>query len=637
MALTAWARAALSGVFAIGIALIVGSGGGGGGGGETPAVAPTITGHPQSTTVSEGAAATFTVAATGTAPLAYQWRKNGSDIAGATSASYTLAAASLADHGAQFSALVSNSAGSAASNAATLSVSAVTGAPSITTQPQSASATGGQLVGFSVNATGAAPLSYQWQRNGVDILGATASTLTVMALTSDTGATYRVLVSNGNGTATSSAAVLSVSAAATGTLNGIGVSAANAGVWMAVTASVPGRPAATSTPTQSFNIPSVPASEHIVLRTAAAGHLEQLKIAAVRAGAVSLVRSTLWPIGTTTVLDAAAGGTAADSTAQVVFPANAFQRTADGAAPSGAVSVTVTALPGARDPDRLPGNGITLAGGARTWLDSLGAVAITAVDATGSTLRLAAGKTVAVRIPASQRDTSGASASATTYRLDPHDATWTPLGSATLAGTGNARYFEATLPEIGYWQAARAADVIQVSGCTAAGTTRTRNRSVRAEGIDYNFASYAFTDTNGQFSVAVRRNSSAVLYTTGGTESTAPVVVGPSAGDITLPACLSERGTVTGVVPSFVVQPQSLTAAAGALVRLHAVADGATPMALQWRRNGVPIAGETGTALVFVAAASDQGAVFTVVATNAAGSTTSAAAVLTVTAAAGSR
>jgi hypothetical protein len=66
------------------------------------------------------------VAATGTAPLTSQWRKNGAAISGATSSSYTSPATISSDNGAQFTVLVSNSAGSVTSNAATLTVNAST-------------------------------------------------------------------------------------------------------------------------------------------------------------------------------------------------------------------------------------------------------------------------------------------------------------------------------------------------------------------------------------------------------------------------------------------------------------------------------------------------------------------------------
>src|SRR6267378_2988006 len=98
-----------------------------------PAV-PTLTTQPASQTVTGGQTATFGVAATGTAPLSYQWRKNGTAIAGATSASYTTPATTSSDNGAQFTVAVSNTVGSVTSSAATLTVSTSAVAPSITTQ-----------------------------------------------------------------------------------------------------------------------------------------------------------------------------------------------------------------------------------------------------------------------------------------------------------------------------------------------------------------------------------------------------------------------------------------------------------------------------------------------------------------------
>jgi hypothetical protein len=85
-------------------------------------VAPSITTQPADETVSLGARATFTVAATGTAPLRYQWSKNGVVIAGATRSTYITPPTTLADNGALFAVTVSNRAGSVVSNNATLTV-----------------------------------------------------------------------------------------------------------------------------------------------------------------------------------------------------------------------------------------------------------------------------------------------------------------------------------------------------------------------------------------------------------------------------------------------------------------------------------------------------------------------------------
>jgi hypothetical protein len=172
---------------------------------------PSISSQPANQTVVVGQTATFSVAAAGTAPLSYQWRKNGANIGGAAAASYTTPATAAGDSGAQFTVVVSNSAGSVTSNAATLTVSA---APSITAQPANRTVVAGQTATFSVTAGGTAPLSYQWRKNGANIGGATASSYTTPATTTaDNGAQFTVVVSNSVGNVTSNAASLTVNAA----------------------------------------------------------------------------------------------------------------------------------------------------------------------------------------------------------------------------------------------------------------------------------------------------------------------------------------------------------------------------------------------------------------------------------------
>ena len=179
-----------------------------------PGLAPAITTQPSSQTVLPGQTATFTVAVSGTAPLSYQWQKNGANIAGATSSSYTTPATTTADTGSTFVVVVSNSVGTATSNAATLTVSPAPLAPTITAQPVNQTVTVGQTATFSVTASGTAPLSYQWQKNGANIAGAISSSYTTLATTTaDSGSTFRLVVSNNAGTITSNAATLTVNPA----------------------------------------------------------------------------------------------------------------------------------------------------------------------------------------------------------------------------------------------------------------------------------------------------------------------------------------------------------------------------------------------------------------------------------------
>src|SRR5207248_4470692 len=99
------------------------------------ALPPTITRQPASQTVTAGQRATFTVTATGTAPLSYQWQRNGTAIGGATAASYTTPVTTASDNGDQFTVVVSNTAGSMTSNAAALTVQSATRAPTSPTPP----------------------------------------------------------------------------------------------------------------------------------------------------------------------------------------------------------------------------------------------------------------------------------------------------------------------------------------------------------------------------------------------------------------------------------------------------------------------------------------------------------------------
>ena len=87
------------------------------------ATAPSITSEPKSQSVSVGQAATFSVVAGGTAPLTFQWLKNGSSISGATAANYTTPAATSAENGSTYRVEVNNSAGHLTSSTATLTVS----------------------------------------------------------------------------------------------------------------------------------------------------------------------------------------------------------------------------------------------------------------------------------------------------------------------------------------------------------------------------------------------------------------------------------------------------------------------------------------------------------------------------------
>jgi IPT/TIG domain/Abnormal spindle-like microcephaly-assoc'd, ASPM-SPD-2-Hydin/Immunoglobulin I-set domain len=191
---------------------------------------PAITKQPSSQTITAGQTATFSVAATGTMPIAYQWKKNGLAITGASSSSFITPPQTTADSNSQFSVTVANPVGNANSNAAMLTVMTAAVAPTITTQPAGKTIVAGQTATFTVAATGTSPMTYQWNKNSTTISGATSSSYTTPAeTTADNNAKYTVTVTNSAGNATSNPAILTVSAAAVAPTPTVGVVSPNSG------------------------------------------------------------------------------------------------------------------------------------------------------------------------------------------------------------------------------------------------------------------------------------------------------------------------------------------------------------------------------------------------------------------------
>jgi len=170
---------------------------------DTP---PVITTQPASQTVVAGTDVTFTVVATGNPSPTYQWSLNGTALSGATKASLTINNTKAANGG-TYTVAVTNTAGSATSNPAILTVIVP---PAITTQPKSQTVTAGSTVTFTVVATGTPVLAYQWTFDGAPISGATASALTLSNVQAAAVGDYAVTVTNAGGDVTSKEAVLNV-------------------------------------------------------------------------------------------------------------------------------------------------------------------------------------------------------------------------------------------------------------------------------------------------------------------------------------------------------------------------------------------------------------------------------------------
>ena len=439
-----------------------------------PPSAPSIVSQPASQNVTVGQTASFSVAATGTAPLTYQWQKNGVAIGGATSTGYTTPATTTADNGALFSVKVSDSAGTVTSGAATLTVSPAPGTPSITTQPASVSVTAGQTATFSITATGTAPLNYQWKKNGVAVSGATSASYTTPATTtSDNGAQFTVTVSNSVGTANSNAATLTVTPA-------------------------PVAPSITAQPTS----PTVTA-------------------------------------GQTATFSVSATGTAPLS----------YQWQKNGVAISGATSASYT-TPATTSSDNGAQFGVTVT-------NAVGNVTSNTAMLTVNTPPAITGQ------PVSQSATAGQTA---TF-------------SVTATGTAPLGY---------QWRKNGA----NISGATAS---------------SYTTPATASTDNGAQFTVIITN----------------------VAGTVT-----SSAATLTVNSPPLItVQPLNQTVVVGQTATFSVTATGTAPLSYQWQKNGAAISGATSSAYTTPATTtSDNGAQFSVTITNSIASVTSNTITLTVTA-----
>ena len=172
-------------------------------------VPPTISVPPESQTVIMGNTVQFNVTAAGTGPLHYQWRFNGVDLPGQESTSLNLPNIQPAGAG-NYTVVITNRAGAITSAVAVLTVIIP---PSITGDPTSLTVLETALATFTVSATGTEPLSYQWQKDGLNLPGANGTSFTLPATQASDEGGYSVIVTNLGGLAFSAVAQLQVSVA----------------------------------------------------------------------------------------------------------------------------------------------------------------------------------------------------------------------------------------------------------------------------------------------------------------------------------------------------------------------------------------------------------------------------------------
>lgn len=130
-----------------------------------------ITTQPLARTVNPGELLSFSVVATGQGTLTYRWRKNGTTIDGATSATYQITSATKTANEGKYDCVISNGSSTITSNEATLTVRAPVTTVSATRAPSTIAAETGSKVTFTATSDGTSP-QYQWYKDGQIISGA---------------------------------------------------------------------------------------------------------------------------------------------------------------------------------------------------------------------------------------------------------------------------------------------------------------------------------------------------------------------------------------------------------------------------------------------------------------------------------
>ena len=558
--------------------------------------APSIGTQPANLVVNPGKAAVFSVVAGGTAPLSYQWRRNGVNLKGATGATYTIGAAQTASAG-TYDVVVKNVAGSVTSAGATLAVNAPV---TIATQPTGLAVNPGAEAVFRVTANGTGPLTYQWRKGGVAIAGGTGSSYTLRAVQGSDAGSYDVVVGNPVGNVVSSVARLSVNAVPAITVQPLG-GVLNLGV------------------AKTFSVTAT--------GTAPLGYQWRKNgtaIAGATAASYALGAAQASSGGTYDVVVSNVAGSVTSAAALVSVNAPPVITVQPGSltvAAGGTLRLGVTASGNGTLTYQWRKGGVNLAGatGVECTLASVqasdaGSYDVVVRNAYGSVTSLASLVTL------------GAPAVAPRYQFIAGNFTWTQAKADAESKGGHL----ATITSVAEWSDAAWHLGVNSTRMMWIGRYQSLNavtplsdwRWVTGEAAS--FSNWASGEPNGTYSQEGTEGYVLVNWLDTATHPTGCWL-----------NARNDEAMVQGYLleieaPEITTQPSSLTVSTGSAAAFSVSAFGGIPLSYQWRKNGVAIAGGTQTALSLPSAGIADAGNYDVVITNSKGSVTSAVATLTV-------
>jgi len=311
----------------------------------------------------------------------------------------------------------------------------------------------------------------------------------------------------------------------------------------------------------SYTLTEIAPAASVLLSFTKAGMVPQSRATAAlsASGSSTVINIPMLPVAVTVNFDpqAAYDVVVPGSTAMVKLRANSLRR-ADGSAPTGPATARVTPIAPASDVNVMPGNYLAGTDGGAAPIESFGALDASFVDADGAPLNLAAGMDATVRIAPSSRATV-LPPSVPLFHYNTTTGLWVQEGTATLQGTAPSQYYEGTVTHFTTWNADQIYNTVRVNGCVqdSAGQ-RVGGALVMSEGKSYTGAASALTNANGEFSVQVKRASSAFVIANTATEISNAPTVSIGDGDLSLGSCLELTRSAVSVKLTWGANPEDL-------------------------------------------------------------------------------
>ncbi len=604
---------------------------------------PSISSHPSAQTATIGGSAQFSVTATGSSPLAYQWLHNGAPIAGASQSTLSLSNVQLSAAG-SYAVTVSNAVGSVTSNSALLTVNPAIVAPQILTQPEPQSVVTGSSVTFTTVVSGTPPFAYQWRRNGSSLPGATQSTLTLPNVQLSAAGSYTVTVSNAAGSVTSDSAQLTVTTAivAPQILAHPASQSALIGSSLTLSTLVSGTPPFAYQWKRDGQVLATETTERLTIAQVSSAHEGTYTVTISNAAGsvtsnaaiLSVIAGSFAPFITTQPLSqsVAIGASVSFVIGASGIPSPTYQWRKDSVPIPGATS-SVLAIASAA-----PGD-------AAVYTVSVSNVVGSIVSAPATLTVSAPPAIVAGPVSLSVHSGQPASLTVTATGAAPLQYQWMKGGTEIPGAVADTLHFaSAVVSDAGSYTVRVSNAVGSLTSAPAALTViptpfapqiQSQPKSLTAPiggTASFTVGAAGLPAPSYQW----HKDGAPLFGATSATLTVSPVTP-DDAGSYTVSVTNSEGSILSSAAlltvptpPAIVSSPASQTLTAGQPASLTVVATGATPLVYQWRKNNALLPGAASGTLTFSPLALTDAGVYTVTVQNSLGSVTSAPATLTV-------